>query len=607
MTGNDYLTELIASFPHSPGIYIMYNSSGNIIYIGKAIDLKKRVASYFKENLDTLKTKLLTAQIADIKFIVTSNEIEAFILEDSYIKQHKPKYNIRLKDDKRYPYIALNVNEPFPRLLIMRRALSGGFKFFGPFPSNHTAHKIISILNDMYKMRRCKLLNKNTGVCLYYHIKKCGGPCAGEISEKDYSVNVNEILKILAGQADGLLKKIEHKMLECSELQKFEEAADYRDKYLALKELLKMQKIDSGDIENYDIIGCAHLNGRGCIQKFVYRLGKMAHNEVYDFEFNGEIINQDELFTRIIFQAYRNSLFIPPEIIIEHHIENHVALENWLSNRRGAKTKLTVPLKGKKQEFIEFVKKNCFHLLEQQELKIKINTRKIDELKESLQLSKLPVRIHAFDISNFSGTDAVGSAVSFYNGLPAKNEYRKYKIKTVEGSNDYAMMDELLTRHFKHIIENSNSVKTPDLALIDGGRQHLNIALSVIRGKYGISKDSIEIISLAKENEEIFKENHADPILLQRESAGLRLLQFIRDEAHRFGVSYHQNIRDKKINLSVLDSIKGIGQAKKERLISFFKSIQNIKYASLENLCKIEGIDKKLGLSIIKALNEYEQ
>ncbi len=400
-----------------------------------------------------------------------------------------------------------------------------------------------------------------------------------------------------------MIKKIEMEMYRLSAEQKFEEAAEYRDKYLALQELLHIQKIDSGDTENYDIIGYETLNGAGCLQKFVYRLGKMAHNEIYDFNYNEENFNLEELFTRFIFQTYQNSLFIPPEIIIESEIDNIDTLEKWLAERRGSKTKLTIPQKGKKREFIEFVKKNCRQILEQQELKIKINTKKIDELQNLLDLKKKPVRIHAFDISNFSGTDAVGSAISFFNGLPAKNEYRKYKIKTVEGINDYAMMEELLTRHFKHILEKSNDIKKPELALIDGGLQHLNVAIFVIRQKYNISENEIEIISLAKQEELIFKEKTAEPIRLPADSSARRLLQFIRDEAHRFGVSYHQNLREKKISLSVLDSIKGIGPAKKERLLTYFKSIKNIQFASVEEICKIEGIDKKIACSIIDALN----
>ncbi len=581
----------------------MYNADNETIYVGKAKNLRKRVSSYFKDNITDIKTKFLTANVKDIKFIVTDNENEAYILEDSYIKQLQPKYNIRLKDDKRYPYICVNTEELFPRIIIARRVLNSKLKFFGPFTSNPAVHKIISIINNLYKLRRCKKFSIKTQPCLYYHIKKCDAPCINNISSESYKERINNILKILSGYTGSLIKTVENEMKRLASEEKFEEAAECRDNILALQELFNFQKIDSADIESYDVIAFNVKNNFGCCQKFVYRLGKMTNNEIYNFEYQENSFDKNELISRIIFQTYNNSLFIPSELIIESEPENRDSLEAWLSAKRGNKTIITVPQKGKKKDLIEFIKNNCLQTLEHDEIKLKLNCSKLSELKSQLNLNKLPITIHCFDISNFAGEYAVGSAVCFYNGAPQKNEYRKYKIKSVNGINDYDMMKELLLRHFNNIIENKNGIRIPELVVIDGGLQHLNAALEIIRKECGISKSSTEIISLAKREEIIFKENESQPILLDKHSQALRLLQYIRDESHRFGITYHKTLRDKNINLSELDSIKGIGSKRKEILLAHFKSIKNIKYSNPEDLCKLGGINKKLAQNIINQLN----
>ncbi len=585
----------------------MTNSDNEIIYVGKAKNLKKRVTSYFKENIQDIKTRFLTANISDIKFIVTDNENEAYILEDSYIKQHNPKYNIQLKDDKRYPYLAINPEEEFPRLFIIRRVLNSKLKIFGPFASNPAVHKIISVINDVFKLRRCKNFSFKEQPCLYFQIKKCDAPCAKNISSSEYKEKIGKVIKILSGQSGELIKTLETEMRDLAAMEKFEEAAGYRDGIFALNELFNYQKIDSADMESYDAIAYGVKDDYGCCQKFMYRLGKMSNNEIYNFEFNENSFDRDELISRIIFQSYGNSLFIPSEIIIEFEPDNIDSLEKWLSEKRGSKTIITIPQKGKKKDLIEFIKNNCIHTIEQEKIKQRINSEKLIELKSCLKLAEIPRRIHCFDISNFAGDFSVGSAVSFFNGTPLKNEYRKYRVKTVDGINDYDMMKELLRRHFKNILENKNNIRFPELAVIDGGKQHLNAAAEVIRNELSISPEQTALISLAKREEEIFLENECQPVLLDKHSAGLRLLQFIRDEAHRFGITYHKTLRDKNINLSELDSIKGIGTKRKEALLAYFKSIKNIRYASINDLTKITGINKKIARNILNDLTQKIQ
>jgi len=537
---------------------------------------------------------------------VTDSETEAYILEDSYIKRYSPRFNIRLKDDKRYPYIAINTVDDFPRLTIQRRILSDKIKYFGPFIANRAAHKIIEVLNDIFKFRRCKNLTRQERGCLYYDIKKCAGVCINKITKEKYLQNINQALKILSGKSEDLIKFIEEEMRAAAEKQRFEEAAEYRDKLFALKELFNYQKIDSADTENFDVIAYSILDDSGCCQKFIYRLGKMVGNEQYFFNYNQETFDYTELISRIIFKTYNNSMFIPQEIILQEPPENIESLENWLTAKRGSKTIITIPQKGKKYEFIEFVKKNTYEILTYNKIKIKITANKLTDLQTSLYLQKYPKIIQGFDISNYSGDHSVGAAVCFFNGLPSKNEYRKYKIKNVEGIDDYQMMRELLLRHFTNALENKNSVRVPDLVLIDGGRQHLNAAIDIIRNHLKISDDILEIISIAKKEELIFKENCSEPIELPKNSQALRLLQYIRDEAHRFGLAYHQTLHSQTMTLSILDSIKGIGEKRKILLLNYFKSLKNIQFATIEQLCKIPGINKKLAGQILDGIKSID-
>ena len=605
------INEELKKLPAKPGVYIMHDIKDAIIYVGKAISLKNRVRSYFRESTKkTAKIQQMVDRINYFEYIVTDSELEALVLECNLIKEHRPKYNTMLKDDKAYPYIKVTIRDDFPRVLFAREMKKDKCKYFGPFTSATGVKDTIDLINKIYGLRTCNRdLPKDIGkdrACLNYHIKKCLGPCQGYISKEEYAKNIAGALDFLSGNYNALLKNLENKMQEASDKMEFEEAIQYRELLTSVRTVAQKQKITHSDGEDKDIVALATENDDSVVQVFFVRDGRLIGREHFYMTKVSENSNS-QILQSFVKQFYAGTPFIPKELMLQEDIEEANVIAEWLSEKRGNKVSIRVPKKGMKEKLVELARKNAEMVLSQDKDKIKREEgRTLGAVKEIGDLLNIPgiTRMEAFDISNISGFESVGSMVVYEKGKPRRSDYRKFKIKTVVGPNDYASMEEVLTRRFLHGMEERNErerknldhdfgsfTKFPDIIMMDGGKGQVNIAEQVLEKL----KINIPVCGMVKDDNHrtrgLFYQNREIPI--DRNTEGFKLITRIQDEAHRFAIEYHRSLRSKEQVHSVLDDIEGIGPTRRKTLMKKFESIENIKNATEEELKDIPSMNEK--------------
>lgn len=564
------------NLPNKPGVYIMRDASNTIIYIGKAKNLSKRVKSYFREKLDRPKTQILMSHFDSLEYIITNSEKEALILEATLIKKHRPRYNIQLKDDKRYPYVKIT-DENFPRLLITRNITKNGV-YYGPFTDVGSVKQTVKFLKSLFKIRTCRNMD---GPCLNSQIDLCYAPCDGKITQEEYKEIINKIDLFFQGKYSTIVKNLKKEMTEAANNEEFEKAAVIRDQISSIEEIMEKQFVDLVDDDlDQDVIAIAQGEDDVVVIIMPIRKGKIVGRD--DFLMSGsQFDSSSEIVFAFIQQYYGYNRHIPKQILLDEDIDDKQLLEEWLSDLRGNKVHIRVPQKGVKLRLVKMAKKNA-EIIKHQKKDMK---NALVELKKYLKLEKLPHVIEGYDISNISGKFAVGSKVSFQDGKPNKKRYKHFRMET-PGPNDFAMMEELLTRRLKLI----DSDPEPDLIVIDGGKGQLGMACGVLEK---LNLTHIPIIGLAKEFEEIYLPNTSRPIIIPKNNKALHLLQQVRDESHRFAITYHRKLRSKNIQASSLDDIVGIGKKRKIALLKEFGDIENIKKASIEELAKIDGMSLK--------------
>lgn len=620
---NKVLEGKLNILPDQPGVYIMKDKLGNIIYIGKAISLKNRVKQYFNGSSGhSPKVRAMVNNIHDFEYIITDSELEALILECNLIKKYMPKYNVLLKDDKNYPYIKVTVNESYPRLLLTRRVEEDGAKYFGPYTSMGAVRETIEALRKVYPIRTCnRKVDRGVGnkdrPCLNYHIKQCLAPCRGYVDRKEYNQIIKEVCLVLGGKYDKLQKQLEAEMEEAAAQLNFERAALLRDRIAALKVISQKQKIINSTLEDRDVIALAQGQQDSVVQMFFIRGGKLLGSQHILLDNTGSVDYQ-EVISSFIKQFYMDTLFIPREIILQRDIDEIQIIERWLSWKKGSRVYIKIPKRGDKKKILEMAVKNAVDVLNGISLKKEGERARtigaVYRLQEHLNLDKPPFRIEAFDISNIQGTNAVGSMVVFIDGKPAKKHYRRFKIKSVDGPDDFASIGEVVFRRFRRGLDERERLKKegrdmgegkfsqlPDLIVIDGGKGQLTSAL---RSLEMLGLEDIPMLGLAEEFEEVYILDSKQPIILPEDDTALHLLQRIRDEAHRFAITYHRSLRGKDIKRSVLDEIPGVGAKRKKALLRAFNSIEEIKKATFQQLEKIEGIDKRTALNIYNYFNK---
>jgi excinuclease ABC subunit C len=578
--------EKLALLPDKPGVYLMKDDKGRIIYVGKAINLKNRVRSYFQSSRNhSGKVLALVAHIADLEYIITASEIEALILECNLIKKHRPKYNISLKDDKTYPYIKVTY-EDFPRVYATRKVLKDGARYFGPYTSAGAVHETLRLLKTLFPLRSCRKLAAKRP-CLEHHIKRCLAPCAGKVEQGTYSEMIKAVTLFLEGRSDAVAKNLKRLMVEAAEELEFEQAARLRDQLTAVEKIMEKQNIVTGSGDQ-DAIGLARSAAGICAQVFFIRSGKMVGRDHFIL-LGGEDETDQNILEAFIKQYYSQAAFIPREILLPLELAEQQLLADWLSSSKGSRVQVETPKRGTKKDLVNMAAGNAATVLEEQAVRLEADVDKTTgaaaELGQYLELPAVPQRIECFDISHIQGSETVASMVVFEDGQPNKNEYRRYKLKTVEGKpDDFKSMQEVVGRRYCDALEKG---PIPDLIIIDGGKGQLNAALTLIRAA-GLTK--VPVVGLAKEFEHIFREGISEPLILPRHSQSLYLVQRIRDEAHRFAITYHRKLRSKRNLVSVLDHIPGIGAKRRKALWDHFGSLAKIKAAEVEALAKVEGM-----------------
>jgi excinuclease ABC subunit C len=604
----DHLKDILDQIPKLPGIYIMKDGKGGMLYIGKAKSLFHRVRSYFSEAADHHpRTRIFVRKVKDIKFLTTQTEQEALILESNFIKKHQPRYNVLLKDDKHYPYIRMTTQETYPRLEVVRRVKKDGATYFGPYTMVREVRDTIRLIYKIFPLRQSNDELDGTAKrrpCLNYQMKRCLAPCAGLVSPEDYARVVNDVVLFLKGKNTELAKSLKEKMAEASTRQRYEEAAVFRDKIDAIKTVVDKQKIISTSQVNQDVIACTSDRGWSMVQLLAVRNGKMIAEKIYKMK-NLNQEDESETLASFLKQYYADELVVPSEILLSHAIEDTELIEEWLTAKQNGKVHLEVPQKGKKHGLVTMAEENARFAMRTEMDKEDVATRSLEELQEALSLKNFPRVIEGFDISNISGTHAVGSMVVFENAKSEKAKYRRFKIKTVEGIDDYAMITEVMTRRYARLLD--EELPLPDLILIDGGKGHLNTGYKVLENLDLEGRIDLACIAKGKfrsnvETDEVFLVNRKDPVWFQESSPSRFLLQRVRDEAHRFAIDYHRKLRGKGSLSSPLEGIPGIGKKRRLMLLKEFGSIENIKNATLEDLQKLPGITQGIAEKINKAV-----
>lgn len=593
------IEEQLKMLPDKPGVYIMHDVDDKIIYVGKAVNLKRRVKSYFRKTDKTERIKRMVSLIDHFEYIVVDNEAEALILECNLIKKNRPKFNVLLKDDKTYPYIKIDIKSDYPNVTITRKIINDGSKYFGPYANPGAAKEMLDFIKQKYKIRQCKNFRSETRACLNYHINRCLGPCMGYVSKEDYRKQIDEIIDILDGKVDKVLKELEKQMIEESSKMNFEQAAYIRDRMLAIQRVNEKQKVSNITENNIDVIGIAKSEIEVCVEIFFVRGSKMVGREHYFFQDIREMEDK-EIISGFIKQYYIDSQNLPNKIMIREELEDQQAIEQWLSKEAGRKVEIKSPKKGEKLRFVEMADNNAKITLENKE---RDRSEILVELKEVLGLDKLPRKIETFDISNISGEYMVAGMCVMVDGTIKRNMSRRFKIKTVLTQDDPKCMQEVVTRRLKHSIDNSNSSgfgKLPDAIFADGGITQIRAIKQAVKSLeldipvFGMVKnDKHQTRALINEQRQEFEisENL------------MNLITKFQDEVHDTAISYHRKLRDESITKSELDDIKGIGEAKKKALLKYFGSIEKIRNSSIEEIVKVNGINGELAKNILQQLN----
>lgn len=610
------IEEELKKLPKEPGVYIMHDAHDDIIYVGKAISLKNRVRQYFQSSRNlTPKIQQMVSKIVRFEYIVTDSELEALVLECNLIKEHRPKYNTMLKDDKTYPYIKVTVNEPYPRVLFSRKMKKDKARYFGPFTSAGAVKDTIELLQKIYKIRSCqRVLPRDTGKerpCLYYHIHQCDGPCQGYISQEDYRASVKGVLSFLNGNYSEVMDMLQTKMQEASDALDFEKAIEYRELLNSVKHVAEKQKITSSQMEDRDIIAFARAGDEAVVQVFFVRNGKLIGREHF-YVTGVQNDTRSEVMTAFIKQFYAGTPFVPKELLLQEPISDEDVITQWLSERRGQRVSIRVPQKGQKERLVELAYENASLVLHKDSEKIKREEAKtigaVKSIAKILDIASI-VRIEAFDISNINGFENVGSMIVYENGKPKRNAYRKFKIKSFAGQDDYRSMREVLTRRFTHGLEEQKELAKkqmdmamgsfsvfPDLIMMDGGRGQVNIALEVLQSL----NIHIPVCGMVKDDNHrtrgLYYHNVEIPI--DKNSESFKLITRIQDEAHRFAIEYHRSLRGKSQIKSVLDDIEGIGPVRRKALMRHFGEIQKIAEAPVETLAAVDGMSENAARSV---------
>lgn len=610
------IKEILDNLPARPGVYLHKDKDGKIIYIGKAVNLRGRVRSYFQANVDSYKTHKLRQQISDIEIIITDSELEALLLEMNLIKKHQPRYNIRLKDDKRYPYIKIHWADPFPKVTVTRRMEKDGSRYFGPYTSAWAVYQSLDLLRKVFPYLTCDrvITGQDERACLYYDIKLCNGPCIGAVNQAEYRGMIQQLMDFLNGRSDGVMKEIQKKMGAAAEALDFEKAAQYRDKLKAIERIVEKQKVIAAADTDQDVIAFARVDGDACVQVFFIRQGKLIGREYFLLE-NTEDEQDSAILQEFLTQFYDEAAHIPQELLLPHAIEEAQIIEQWLRQKRTSKVTLQVPQRGKKKELVEMAARNAEDTLatlrQQWAADQSQHVTAMSELQEALNLPRPPSRLECYDISHTQGEQTVASMVVFVQGVARKSDYRRFNIQTV-GNDDYGAMREALTRRFQRYKEaqsgelhdlnkigkqkDSAWALLPDLLIVDGGKGQLTVAMEVL-AEFGLT-DEVPVAGLAKQNEELFLPARKQSVYLPRRSQGLYLVQRLRDEAHRFANEGHRKRRAKVGTASVLDSIPGIGPRRRKQLLTHFETIEGIRRATVEELSELPGISREVALSI---------
>ena len=587
----DLVAEKLKLLPDSPGVYLMKDVRGKIIYVGKAIVLKNRVRQYFQSSRNQApKVRAMVSHVADFETIMTANEVESLILEANLIKKHRPRYNIRLKDDKSYPYVKVTVQEEYPRVFITRRIVRDGARYFGPYTNVTALRDSLKLLRRLFPLRTCRTMPDRP--CLEYHIKRCLAPCVGKVTEEDYRAMIHAVLFFLEGRTDAVERELEHRMALAAEAYHFETAARLRDQLTAVRKAAERQNIVTG-AGDQDALGMARSAAGVCVQIFFIRGGKMIGRDHFLLRGSEEEDDAD-ILRAFLEQYYNQATFVPREILLPHAIEEDAReiIERWLAERKGGgKVVLLTPQRGTKRDIVTMATGNAEKFLADEETRRSLADEAtlgaVEELGRYLGLKKPPYRMECFDISHNQGQETVASMVVFENGMPKKSDYRRFKIKSAEGKpDDFLSMREVTTRRYVGLPEE----ELPDLIIIDGGKGQLSSALEIIRNEAG--HKTVPVVGLAKQFELIFTEGNSEPVELPRRSQSLYLVQRIRDEAHRFAITFHRNLRGKRNLVSVLDHIVGMGPKRRQSLWTHFGTLDRIKAASVDELASVPGMNR---------------
>jgi excinuclease ABC subunit C len=615
MKASPQVATRLAGLPAKPGVYIMRDANNRVIYVGKAVVLRNRVRSYFQESAShPPKTERLVADVADLEWIVTNSELEALILECELIKRYSPRYNVRLKDDKRYPYIKVSVQEDYPHVYIVRNMVRDGARYFGPFTSSQAVYQSLEVMRRLFPYRTCdrEITGQDRSPCLYYHIKRCLGPCIGACSREDYRAVIERVCLFLEGKQEQIVEDLLARMQRAAEALEFEKAAEMRDQIASITQIIERQRIISGHLNDHDFIAVAREDGQACVQIFFVRGGKLIGREY--FVLTGTQDEDDSaVITSFVKQFYDGAADVPPEVLVQSDLDELAVIEEWLRRKRGTKVLLKVPRRGEKHEIIRMAAENAAETLAKLRAEWEADANKhveaLGELQRALALPAPPARIECYDISNTQGTSATGSMVVFTQGVPEKQDYRRFRIKTVTGSDDFASMAEVLRRRFARAqdAEGKRNVDgkenrwalMPDLVIVDGGKGQLSSAREAMEAS-GVAQ--IPTVALAKQREELYLPGRPEPIILPRDSQGLYLLQRVRDEAHRFAITYHRKLRDAKTTRSILDEIPGIGPRRRKALLEKFGSIEAIRQATVEELSEVPGMSRHAAEQLLEYL-----
>ncbi|MBS3782868.1 MAG: excinuclease ABC subunit UvrC [Anaerolineae bacterium] len=613
----EHIENQVESLPHRPGVYLMHDVDGDVIYVGKTVDLRNRVRSYFQASAQTNpKTRALVAEVDELEFIVTDSELEALILEANLIKKQRPRYNVRFKDDKRYPYVKVALADAYPKVTITRRIEQDGSRYFGPYTSSAAVHETLDLLRKSFPYLTCnrEITGEDERPCLYYEIKRCLGPCIGAVSQSEYWAMIQGLVHFLEGRGEEVIADIQERMESAADSWDFEQAASLRDQLRAVQSVVRKQKVVSVAGADQDVIAFARQEDDACVQVFFIRGGKLLGREYFVLEGTREE-NDRQVMTAFLKQFYEEAAYVPPEVLLPEEVDEALIIERWLRQKRGDRVVLRVPHRGKKKELVKMAAENAAETLAALKVQWQADAHKqeqsLAELEEALELPRTPLRIECYDISTMQGSETTGSMVVFVQGVPRKSHYRRFTIRGVAGQDDYASMGEVLERRFRRweIAQSEEMLGTrdikgwarlPDLLLVDGGKGQLAVAVEVLE-----SFDLLEAVSvaaLAKQREEIYLPGRSRPVVLPRRSQSLFLVQRVRDEAHRFAVRHHRGRRRRAGLSSQLENIPGVGPARRRALLKTFGSIEAIRGASVEEIEAIPRLPRSVAETIKRCL-----